>query len=69
MHKSIKIRNKSDFGAFFVSFYMKGGVIMKNKKKQKGYYIFRSSRRDPKTGKIIYASSYGKKAFKIWINK
>lgn len=59
----------SDFGAFFVLFYMKGGVFMSKRKSKKGYYIFRSSRRDSKTGKIIYASSYGKKAFKIWIGK
>ena len=40
---------------------------MDEKKKEQGYYIFRKYRRDPKTGKIIYASAYGKKAFKIWV--
>ena len=66
--KSIEI-SKSDFGAFFVPFFKKGGIEMNKTKIQKGYYIFRSSRKDPKTGKIIYASQYGKKAFKIWISK
>lgn len=32
-----------------------------------GYYIFRKSYRHPKTGKIMIASDYGKKAWKIWI--
>lgn len=45
----------------------KGGETMKNKKKEKGHYIFRKYIRNPKTGKIIYASDYGKKAFKIWV--
>jgi hypothetical protein len=34
---------------------------------RKGHYIFRKYRRNPKTGKIVYASAYGKKAFKIWV--
>lgn len=45
----------------------KGGGIMNDKKKEKGHYIFRKYVRNPKTGEIIYASSYGKKAFKIWV--
>lgn len=41
---------------------------MKNKQaKEKGHYIFRPYFRHPKTGKIIYARTYGKKVFKIWI--
>ena len=40
---------------------------MEKAKKEKGYYIFRPYKKDPKTGKIIYASTYGKKAFKIWV--
>ena len=35
--------------------------------KEKGHYIFRASRRNPKTGQIEYAKNYGKKAFKIWV--
>ncbi len=35
---------------------------------KKGHYIFRKYFRHPKTGRIIYASWYGKKAFKIWVN-
>ena len=31
-------------------------------------YIFRASKRCP-DGTIIYAKDYGKKAFKIWIDK
>lgn len=42
---------------------------MNQEKSKKGYYIFRSKIRNPRTGKIIYASQYGKKAFKIWISK
>lgn len=37
-----------------------------NKKRQ---YIFVKWFKHPKTGQIIYASDYGKKAFKIWIQK
>lgn len=44
-----------------------GGEIVEKAKKEKGHYIFRKSRRNPKTGKIEYASTYGKKAFKMWI--
>jgi len=35
---------------------------------EKGYYIFRKSYRNPKTGQIMKASDYGKKAWKIWIS-
>ncbi len=35
--------------------------------KSKGKYIFTASIKHPKTGEIIYAKDYGKKAFKIWI--
>lgn len=45
----------------------KGGDAMNDKKKEKGHYIFRKYVRNHKTGEIIYASSYGKKAFKIWV--
>lgn len=45
----------------------KGGDTMNDKKKEKGHYIFRKYVRNHKTGEIIYASSYGKKAFKIWV--
>lgn len=41
---------------------------MSKKKKEHGHYIFRKYIRNHKTGEIIYASSYGKKAFKIWVN-
>ena len=37
--------------------------------KGKGHYIFVRWFKHPKTGQILYASDYGKKAFKIWINK
>lgn len=37
------------------------------KNKKNGYYIFVRSYRHAKTGKIIKASDYGKKAFRIWI--
>lgn len=40
---------------------------VKKEKTGKGHYIFRKSFRHPKTGKILYAEDYGKKAFKIWI--
>lgn len=40
---------------------------MSQKGSEQGHYIFRKYIRNPKTGKIIYASSYGKKAFKIWV--
>lgn len=40
---------------------------MNVKKKEKGHYIFRKYVRNHKTGEIIYASAYGKKAFKIWV--
>lgn len=36
---------------------------------KKGYYIFVKSYKHPKTGKLMIASDYGKKAFKLWINK
>ena len=42
-------------------------MTKKEKSKEKGHYIFRKNVRNPKTGKLIYASNYGKKAFKIWI--
>lgn len=35
----------------------------------KGYYIFVRSYRHPKTGKLMIASDYGKKAFRLWISK
>lgn len=34
-----------------------------------GYYIFVRWFKHPKTGQILYASNYGKKAFRIWIEK
>lgn len=34
---------------------------------ENGYYIFRKSFRHPKTGKLMLASNYGRKAWKIWI--
>ena len=37
--------------------------------KKTGYYIFVTRYRNPKTGKIMIASNYGKKAFKLWISK
>jgi hypothetical protein len=40
---------------------------MAKKEKEQGHYIFRKYIRNPKTGEIIYASAYGKKAFKIWV--
>ena len=52
----------------------KGGEIVekntceKSIGKEKGHYIFRASRKNPKTGQIEYAKDYGKKAFKIWVN-
>lgn len=40
--------------------------MSENQKKK--HYIFRASRRNPKTGQIEYAKKYGKKAFKIIID-
>lgn len=40
-----------------------------SKDKKSGYYIFVTHYKHPKTGQVINASDYGKKAFKIWINK
>ena len=34
-----------------------------------GNYIFVKWFKHPKTGKILYASNYGKKAFKILLNR
>lgn len=36
---------------------------------QNGYCIFVKSYKHPKTGKIMYASEYGKKAFRLLIKK
>ena len=36
---------------------------------RKGYYIFRRSYIHPRTGKVMVASDYGKKAFRLWIAK
>lgn len=36
--------------------------------KKRGRYIFVTWYKHAKTGEIIYASDYGKKAFRIWIN-
>ena len=47
---------------------MKKGTCEKTIVQEKGRYIFRASRKNPKTGQIEYAKSYGKKAFKIWVN-
>ena len=47
---------------------MKKDVREKTVAKEKGHYIFRASRKNPKTGQIEYAKDYGKKAFKIWVN-
>lgn len=41
-----------------------GGFHMK-----KGHYIFVKSYKHPKTGKIMMASDYGKKAFRLLISK
>lgn len=38
-------------------------------KTKKGQYIFVKWFKHPKTGQTIYAADYGKKAFRIWINK
>ena len=38
------------------------------KYKKYGRYIFVRSYRHAKTGKIINASDYGRKAFRIWVN-
>jgi hypothetical protein len=34
--------------------------------KERGYYIFRT-RITTKSGKILYAREYGRKAFRIWV--
>ena len=34
-----------------------------------GYYIFVKSYKHPKTCKLLVASEYGKKAFRLWISK
>lgn len=39
------------------------------KNPQKGYYIFVKSYKHPKTGRLMIASEYGKKAFRLWIDK
>ena len=35
---------------------------------KKGHYMFIRWFKHPKTGQIINASDYGKKAFRIWVN-
>lgn len=35
--------------------------------RKKGHYIFVKWYKHPKSGKIINASDYGKKAFRIWV--
>lgn len=40
--------------------------MAKENSNSKGHYIFRYSKTD-KNGNRIYAKTYGKKAFKIWI--
>jgi len=47
---------------------MKKDICEKSIVQEKGHYIFRASRRNPKTGHIEYAKDYGKKAFKIRVN-
>jgi len=47
---------------------MKKDTCKKSIGKDKGHYIFRASRKNPKTGQTEYAKDYGKKAFKIWVN-
>lgn len=43
-------------------------MILKTKHVPKGYhYIFVKYVRNPKTGKIYFASAYGKKAFRILV--
>ena len=37
--------------------------------KGKGYYIFVKAYKHLKTGKLMIASDYGKKAFRLWISK
>ncbi len=37
--------------------------------KSNGYYIFVTSYKHPKTGKMMYAADYGKKAFRLWISR
>ena len=47
---------------------MKKDTREKSMIQERGHYIFRASRKNPKTGQIEYAKNYGKKAFKIWVN-
>ena len=47
---------------------MKKDTCEKSIVQERGHYIFRASRKNPKTGQIEYAKNYGKKAFKIWVN-
>ena len=35
---------------------------------KKGRYIFVKWFKHPKTGQVLYASDYGKKAFRIWVD-
>ena len=49
------------------NYIIRGGEHMEKKKKERGHYIFRKYIRNAKTGEIICASKYGKKAFKIWV--
>ena len=42
---------------------------MDKKKKEQGYYIFRKYIRNPRTGEVLCATNYGKKAFKIWVKR
>lgn len=39
------------------------------KNSRNGYYIFVKSYKHPKTGKLMIASDYGKRAFRLWISK
>lgn len=42
--------------------------MAKTDSNSRGYYIFRAWRTD-KDGNRIYAKTYGKRAFKIWISE
>ena len=52
---------------FFAIGFQKKGDNNMEKKPENGHYIFVKYYRNVKTGKIMYASAYGKKAFKLWI--
>ena len=57
------------YGNFFCNSYNKKKEELHMKNSRNGYYIFVKSYKHPKTGKLMIASDYGKRAFRLWISK